>query len=116
MVRLLKLKELDERKRFLLAQSEMYRQSMTLEIANVKFSAALLKRQFRSKGAMAMLVGSAVPVGGLLFARNRAKHVVNALPMVLAGVRLLDRLLPWVKTFSHAKNGNSHHRNLPRHQ
>ena len=47
MVRILKVKELEARKRLLLTQSEMYRQTMRLEIANVKYSAALLQRKLR---------------------------------------------------------------------
>lgn len=116
MVRLLKVKELEDRRRFLLAQSEMYRQTMTLEISNVKFSTALLKHKLRSKRNLAMLIGSAVPLAGFLFVRSRAKRVVGVLPNVVAGLKLFNKFMPWVKTISSVKNRIGRRQNLTHHR
>ena len=116
MVRLLKVKELEDRKRLLLAQSEMYRQTLTLEITNVKFSTALLKRRLKSKRNIALLVGSAFPIAGFLFARSRAKRAVGVLPKVLAGWQLFNKFMPWVKTFQAVKNRIGHRQNLTHHR
>ena len=115
MVRLLKVKELEDRKRFLLAQSEMYRQTMTLEIANVKFSAALAGHKLRSKRNIAMLIGTAVPLAGFLFVRSRAKRVVGVLPHVVAGLKVVGKLMPLIRTFQSVKNRIGQRRNLTHH-
>ena len=117
MVRILKVKELGDRKRFLRAQSEMYRQTLTLEIANVKFSAALLKRRLKSKRNIAMLLGSALPIAGFLFVRKRAKRVSSGvMPKVLVGLKLFNKFMPWVKTFQAVKNRLGHRHNLAHHR
>lgn len=99
MVRLLKVKELEERKRFLLARSEMYRQTLTLEVANIKFSGALLKRKLRSPKSLLVLLGLAAPAAGFFMGRRRAKVKAEAgpaawVPRLLAGWKLVSRFAP----------------------
>ena len=104
MVRLLKVKELEERKRFLLAKSEIYRQTLKLEIANVKFSTALLKRKLKARRAPFLLLASALPLAGLLFARKRMKpkQAAGLLGKLLAGVKFLSQFKPLWKGFGAA--------------
>jgi hypothetical protein len=117
MVRLLKVKELEERKRFLLASSEMYRQTLTLEVANIKFSTALLKRRLKSPKHLLMLLGLAVPVAGYVMGR-RAKATEKSrasgwLPKLVAGWKLYQRVAPLIKKFRPtAKNGDTRRQNM----
>jgi hypothetical protein len=108
MVRLLKVKELEARKRFLLAKSEMYRQTLTLEIANVKFSAALQRRRLKARLGRFLLLGSVFPLAGLFFAWKRPKPVVAAargfLPKLLSGLKLAGKFAPWLKAFRSVKS------------
>lgn len=105
MVRLLKVKELEERKRFLLARSEMYRQTLTLEVANIKFSAALMKRKLKSPKSALIMLGLAVPAIGFFIGRRRAKAKAAAagpaglLPKMLVGLKLFSRFAPLLKKF-----------------
>src|SRR5258708_1675212 len=100
MVRLPKVKKLEARKRFLLAKSEMYRQTLTLEIANLKFSTALLKRKLKSKGSIFALLALAVPMAGLLVARKRPKPALGLLPKLISGWKLFGRIAPLWQRFS----------------
>ena len=105
MVRLLKVKELEERKRFLLARSEMYRQTLTLEVANIKFSAALMKRRLKSPKSALLMLGLAVPAVGYFMGRRRSKAKAAAagpaglLPKVMVGLNLFSRFAPLLKKF-----------------
>src|SRR5579884_540613 len=109
MVRLLKVKELEERKKFLLARSEMYRKTLTLEVANIKFSTALLRRKLKSPKAILALLGSlAVPTAGYLVGRRHAKAQSKSgpaglLPKVMVGWKLFNRFAPWIMKLRPAK-------------
>ncbi len=98
MVRILKVsKELEERKRVLLARSEMYRQTLRLEVANIGYSTALLKRKFNLLRTSSRLLGLAVPLAGLFLFRRRAKpaHLGNGfLTKIFSGFKLFRQLGP----------------------
>jgi hypothetical protein len=99
MVRILKVKELEERRKLLLTKSEMYRQTMKLEIANVRFSAALMKKKLKVVRAGSAIVGSLLPlVGGLLWARKRSKEKQRSsngfVPRIFSGLHILRQLSP----------------------
>src|SRR5947209_8782855 len=103
MVRILKVKELEHRKRFLLAKSEVFRQTLTLEIANVKFSTALLKRKLKSRRTLFLVLASSLPLAGFFFARSKAKKVGGFLPRLLSGLKLFNQFAPVLKKFRSAK-------------
>jgi hypothetical protein len=107
MVRILKVKALEERKRLVLTQSEMYRQTMRLEIANVKYSVALLKRKLKFLKSGVAALGVLVPLAGLLFARRKAakgrqppKEQGGIFAKLLSGVRLFRMLQPILQGFA----------------
>ncbi|MDB6125888.1 MAG: hypothetical protein JWQ71_4881 [Pedosphaera sp.] len=103
MVRILKVKELEDRRKTLLAKSEMYRQTMKLEIANVRFSAALMKKKLKALRSGSMIAGAVLPLaGGLLWARKRSKEKEKLkvkerggwLPKIFSGIKLFRQLSP----------------------
>src|SRR5258708_38282917 len=107
MVRILKVKELEDRKRLLLTQSEMYRQTMRLEVANVKYSLALLKRKLHFVRSSFLALGAFAPLAGLLFARKNVKKEKNKagglFSKLLLGVRMFSQLRPILQGFAAGK-------------
>lgn len=107
MVRLLKVKELEDRKQFLIAQSEMYRQTLKLEVANIKFSAALQKRRLKSPKSILMLLGLvAAPAAGFMFYRKQKPKAPpepkeqGLLPKLMIGLQLVRRFAPLLQKLS----------------
>ncbi|MDB6017635.1 MAG: hypothetical protein JWR19_2124 [Pedosphaera sp.] len=104
MVRILKVKDLEERKRFLIARSEMYRQTLRLEAANIKYSLALLKRKLHFLKTTFRLVGGVAPLAALLFARKQARKKKRggflSRLLLQSGLGLLGRLRPLVQGFA----------------
>jgi hypothetical protein len=96
MVRILKVKDLEDHKRFILAKSEMHRQTMKLEIANLRFSTALLKKRLKFFRSASLLLGTAAPLAGLIMARKRAKQTQRGgfIGKLFAAVQLLGHLKP----------------------
>ena|SRR5690348_3502650 len=106
MVRILKVKELEERKRLLLTQSEMYRQTMRLEVANVKYSVALLKRKFNFLKSSYRTLGAFAPLLGLFFGRKKAEKKAEGgsfFSKLLAGLRMFSQLRPILQGFAAGK-------------
>ncbi len=107
MVRILKVKELDDRKKLLLAQSEMYRETLRLEVANVKFSLALLRRRLDFVKSAVGVVGVAAPVLGLVLGLRgfRKKDVAmtaakrGMFSKLMAGWQMFRRFRPLVQEF-----------------
>ncbi len=100
MVRILKVKELEERKRQLLARSEMHRQTLTLEVANIKFSAALHKRRFKLLLKSSRWLGLVLPLAGLLLFRRRphpSKTENGFISKLLSGLKLFGQLRPFLQ-------------------
>lgn len=114
MVRLLKVKELEDRKRFLLAKSEIYRQTLKLEIANVKFSTALIKRKLKARRLPLLLLGSTLPLAGMFFAKKRAqpKPAAGLLGKLLSGIKLFGQLKPLWKGMGDASARPRQRQNL----
>jgi len=96
MVRILKVKDLEEQRRLLLARSEMHRQTLKLELANIKYSTALLQRKFNVLRTSSRLLGLAVPLAGLFLFRRRSKPADT-------GNGLLSKLFTGFKLFGHLK-------------
>ena len=76
MLRLLKVKELEDRRRVLLARSDVYRRTLILEVANIKQSVALLEARRVQVCIIPPLAlfGLAVPIGRwFLFGPRRSR-------------------------------------------
>ena len=73
MVRILKVRHLEERRRQLVARSDLYRQALHRDVVALKQSASTLKRRFSFLRTIGGLLGMAAPVAGLLAARRRKR-------------------------------------------
>jgi hypothetical protein len=91
MVRILKVKELEERKKSLLVRSEIYRQTLKLEMANAEYSAALVKKRFHTLRRSCRLIAAAVPLAALLLAQKRLRRK-GFLSHALSGLRFFNRI------------------------
>jgi hypothetical protein len=107
MVRILKVKELEDRKKLLVAQSQMYRETIRLEVANVKFSLALMKRKLGFAKSAVGVLGVAAPVIGLLLGlRGFRKGEMRKFPgkqslfsRIMAGAHMLRQFRPLLRLF-----------------
>jgi hypothetical protein len=94
MVRILKVKELQDKKRELLARSELYRQTLTLEVTNVKLGWALLKKRMRVLKTVYRMVGWAVPISAVLFGQKKKERRRRGgfLSQLLSGFNLAAKI------------------------
>ena len=107
MVRIFKVNELDDQKKLLVARSQMYRETIRLEVANVKFSLALMKRKLGFARSAVGVLGVAAPVIGLLLGlRGFRKGETPKLPgkpslfsRIMAGAQMLRQFRPLLRLF-----------------
>jgi hypothetical protein len=93
MVRILKVKELHRKKKELLVRSEILRETLALEVTNVRLGVALLKKRMRILKTVYRLFGVVVPIGGLLVGRKRkAERKSSFFSQLLSGFNLASRL------------------------
>jgi hypothetical protein len=93
MVRILKVTELAEKKKELLARSELHRQTLTLEVTNVKLAWALLKKRMRVLKTVYRMISWAVPVGAILFGQKKKERRRSGfLSQLLSGFNLATKI------------------------
>jgi hypothetical protein len=90
------VKELEERKKSLLVRSEIHRQTLKLEIANVEYSAALVKKRFHTLRRSFGLIGAAVPLAVLLLARKQARQK-GFFSHALSGLTFFNRITSFLR-------------------
>ena len=94
MVRILKVAELAEKKKELLARSEIHRQTLALEVTNVKLSWALLKKRLRVTKTLYRMFGWAIPIGTVLFGHKKKekRRTGGFLSQLLSGFNLATKI------------------------
>jgi hypothetical protein len=108
MAKVFPLKELEARKRALVAESEVYRQTLILEVQNVRLYGARMRRTFyvlRLANPLVMLVGSFV--GSRLFGAGGKGKRRSKLVRLLIGLRLLRQVWPMVRDYSRQRLARS---------
>ena len=102
MARLLKLAELEARKKALVAESEIYRQTLQVEVRNIQLSVAGTTRKlshFKSLFAI-VPVGSSLLgmlIAGLFRRKKRESSGLRLLPTALMGWRLYQKYGPMLQ-------------------
>jgi hypothetical protein len=102
MAKIFSLKELEERKKALVAESEVYRQTLTLEIQNLRLYGVRMQRKFtlfRLANPLLLLVGSLLGSRflGARFARKRRGKWSRIIGASLLGWRLFRSFGPLFK-------------------
>jgi|HubBroStandDraft_6_1064221.scaffolds.fasta_scaffold388591_2 hypothetical protein len=92
MVRILEIKELAEKKKELVARSEIHRQTLALEVTNLKLGVALVKKRMHGLRAVYRILGWTVPIGGLVFGRKQKSGGAGFISQFLSGFNLASRL------------------------
>jgi hypothetical protein len=78
MVRIFKVKELEIRRRSLLARSEVYRQTLRLEVRNIQFSAELQKRRLHVVQKIFRIGSMVAPLVTMFLFKKRNKTEANS--------------------------------------
>jgi hypothetical protein len=93
MARLFEIKDLNARKRALVAESEVYRECLKLEVQNLRVYGAGVRKRFRIFSRLNLVLIGAVPLlGGLL--RRKQTRRMGALGLALKGWQLYRRFGP----------------------
>ena len=106
MVRILAVRQLEDRKRALVAQSEMHRQTMGLEIANLKYSLALLRRRLGFLKLAPLSAGVLGSLVGWFLGRGQPRRTGGFFTRIFSSesaLGLLSLLLKRFTTHQHAK-------------
>ena len=79
------MRELEARKRLLVAECEVYRELLKLEIQNLKIHGVRTRKKFRSLRWLSPFVMMSLPMAGSLFRRKRrfAWRRVGALALIV---------------------------------
>jgi hypothetical protein len=92
MVRIFEVKDLQQKKKELIARSDIHRQTLAREATNIKLSLELLKKRLRVLRTIYRVLGLAVPVGGLLFGHKEPERKASFISKFLSGFDLARRI------------------------
>jgi hypothetical protein len=101
-VRFIKVKELEQRRQELVARSEIHRRMLHIELANVRFSAAIWKQRFAPFRVVRTVLRFAGPLAGVFLGRRRAasngaqarRGVGGVVSTIASGIRFAAEILP----------------------
>jgi hypothetical protein len=88
------MSELEEKKRALVAESEVYREMLKLEIQNLRLCAVRARRKVSILGGSSSLLAVGAPLAGLLLGKGRRGSVMGIIKAALIGWRLYSRIGP----------------------
>jgi len=98
---------LEAKKRALVAESEVLRETLKLELQNLRLYGVRTKEKFTSLGKPNRLLVLLAPMAGMLLRRRRSS-LVRRLVMGLLSYQLSNRLLPFLSGLFSAKRSSAH--------
>jgi hypothetical protein len=93
------MKDLEARKKLLVAESEVYRQTLRLDLQNLRLYGIRMQRRFATYAALRPLLMAAVPLAVSLFSRRdkeRERRPASLLSRVMGGWRMFKSIQPLV--------------------
>jgi hypothetical protein len=99
MLRLLEISDLTKRKRILVAQSDVHRQTMLLQVAVAQESVAHFKKRFTVFGMSSAAVGLGASLAGLLFKKCAEEGKRGLIAKVLSGVSFFSQIKSFLSRF-----------------
>ena len=113
MVRILKIKELEERRRSLAARSGAYRRALRRDWLGVTSAISELKERFSFLSVARRFLGIAAPIAGFLFKHKfESQKRRGFLSRMFSGAKFALDFLPFLKKFSSAPP-DSHDGHVP---
>jgi len=88
------MSDLESRRKALAAEAEVYRQTLKLEIQNVKLYARQNRRRYTSIRPGNPLFAAAAPILATLLQRTRPVRKVSMLSKILLGWQMFSRVTP----------------------
>jgi len=92
------MNELEARKKALVAESEVYRETLKLEIQNLRLSAIQARRKVSFLGTASSFLMLAAPLAGRLFSSERPHPFRRVLKAGFVGWRLYRKIGPLMGT------------------
>jgi hypothetical protein len=109
MVRIFQVNELAQRKKILLAQSDLERQIFRLQVDELQESFAQLKKRFSIAGLSAAAFSATASIIGLLIARKKAPEKKRGLwSKIISGISMLTQVKSFfTRSHEHQENPDS---------
>ena len=105
--------DLQARKRMLLAESEMYRQALSRDVAHVTSATAWISTTLHYARLVAPALAMAVPIAGFFFGSRKKRVHAHAAPpkknllgKVIAGYRIARQVKPILDGFRRARTSH----------
>jgi len=93
------MKDLEARKRALAAESEVYRQTLKLEIQNLRLCGIRAKRKFSFFGALNPLLTLGGPLAGAMLGGKGRGPLFRCIKSAVVGWQLYRKLGPLIEAF-----------------
>ena len=105
MVRILRIKHFEERRRMLLDRSGAYREMLRVDVAGIGLSVAEFQQRFRPLRSLWRVVAVAAPLVGVLLGRRRKAGGPRGsfVPQLLAGLTVAGELVGVIKKFQSSR-------------
>jgi hypothetical protein len=99
MLRLLEISDLTKRKRMLVAQSDVHRQTMRLQVAVAQETFAHFKKRFTVFGMSSAAVGLGASLAGFFFKKRAEEGKRGIIAKVLSGVSFFSQIKSFINRF-----------------
>jgi hypothetical protein len=90
------MSDVESRRKALAAEAEVYRQTLKLEIQNIKLYARQNRRRYTAIRPSNPLFAAAAPVLAALLRRTRPVKKLNMLSKILIGWQMFSRFAPFI--------------------
>src|SRR5258706_8238652 len=101
------MNELEAKKKALVAESEVYRETLKLEIQNLRLSAIQARRKASFPGTVSSFFMLAAPLAGSLFSSGRQRPLSQVLKAAFMGWRFYRKVGPLISTLFPTRNRKS---------
>ncbi len=99
MAGLFKVRDLEARKRALITESEVYRETLKLEVQNLQLYSIRMRRRFSNLAKIAPLLLLVKPIASLFFKQRKPVVKRGLFGSLILGWRLYRQFAPVVGTF-----------------
>jgi len=102
------MNELETKKRALVAESEVLRETLKLELHNLRLYGTRTKQKFRSFASPNRLLVLLAPLAGMVLRKRRSSSLIRRLLTGLVSYQVSNRLIPFLSGFFSSKQPDVH--------